>query len=147
MCKLATPKGERNVSKNEFDALYYKIHDDAEDMIEHGFRAKNEIVQANADYISIAGRKLRSFVWDMINNVKLANALYPTTHEELVERRLAQDRALGNCASILTLYDMVMQKLNVRGDMGVEEIKHVSHEINAIRAWRSSDNKRFKDLQ
>lgn len=144
---MATPKGERHISKDEFDALYYQIHDDAENMIDHGFRAKPEIVQANSDYIKTAGEKLRGFVWDIINDIKIANALYPTTHEELVNRRLAQERALGNCASILTLYDITMHKLNVKDDMGVEEIKHVNHEINAIRAWRTSDNKRFKDLK
>ena len=144
---MATPKGERHISKDEFDALYYRIHDDAENMIEHGFRAKPEIIRENSDYIKTAGDKLRGFVWDIINDIKIANALYPTTHEELIDRRLAQERALGNCASILTLYDITMQKLRVKDDMGVEEIKHVNHQINAIRAWRTSDNKRFKDLK
>ena len=144
---MSTPKGKRNPSKDEFDALYYQVHNDAEDMIEHNFRAKPEIAQQNDSYIKTAGTKLRGLVWDLINNIKIANSLYPTTHEELIERRLAQDRALGICASILTLYDIVMQKLKVKDGMGVEEIKHVSHEINAIRAWRTSDNKRFKDLK
>ena len=144
---MSTSKSERTVSKNEFDALYYRIHDDAEDMIEHNFRAKGEIVDQNANYIMNAADALRRSVWDLIYFIKAANALYPTAYEELMERRICQERAIGICTDMLTLYEIVMHRLEVKDDMGVTEIKNIRHQMNAIRAWRTSDNRRFRDLK
>lgn len=144
---MAIPKGKRRPSKDEFDAIYYRIHDDALDMIEHNFRAQPEIAAKKEAYIKIASDKLMSYIWDLINHIKIANSLYPTTHEELVERRLEQDKALGTCFNILTLYELTMHTLKVKDDKGVPEIQHLSHGINSIKAWRLSDNKRFKDLK
>ena len=64
-----------------------------------------------------------------------------------MERRVAQDKAIGICQQILTMYELAMHKLKVKDDMGSEEIKTLRHQINAIKAWRSNDNERFKDLK
>lgn len=144
---MAKPKGERHLSKDEFDAIYYRIHDDAIEMTKYNFRAKPEVAVEKQAYIQTATKKLLCYVWDLINHIKIANTLYPTTHEELVERRLEQDKALGACFSMLTLYELAMKYLGVKDDMGVIEIKNIVHGINAIKAWRTSDNKRFKDLK
>ena len=143
----SVPKSERNTSREEFDSIYYRIHDDAVDMIENNFRAKAEIAEKNQLYIKAASKELMNLVWNLIYHIKIANAVYPTTHEELTERRLCQDKAIGICFDILTLYEIVMHKLRVKEDMGVTEIKGVRREINAIKAWRTSDNKRFRNLK
>lgn len=140
-------KGDRKQSKNEFDYIYLRIHDEAEDMIKNNFHAKGENVANNIDYIKSASDSLRVSVWDLIFHIKVANALFPTTVEELLERRIEQDKAIGICFDILTMYEMVMHKLKVKDDMGVTEIKTLRHQINAIRAWRTSDNKRFRNLR
>ena len=144
---MATPKGERNISKEEFDAIYYRICDDAEDMITHNFRASKETAYEHQIYIAAAAKALRAAYWDLVYHIKVANALYPTTTEELTERRIHQETAIGICFDIQTLYELVLHKLKVKNDMGVVEIKHVQHQINAIRAWRKSDNRRFKHLR
>lgn len=143
----SVPKGERNKSKQEFDSIHYRIHDEAVAMGEANFHAKKEIAEQNQVYIQTAHRALMDYVWDLVYHIKAANSLYPTTKEELTERRMEQDRAIGVCMDILTLYELVMHKLKVPDDMGVTEIKTIRHQINAIRAWRTSDNKRFRNLQ
>lgn len=144
---MSVPKGERKESKQNFDALYYRVHDDAEDMILNRFHASKEIAEANQGYIREAARELRRLVWNLIYHIKVANSLFPTTAEELTERRIHQEEAIGSCFDILTLYELVMHKLRVKEDIGVREIKNVHHEINSIRSWRTSDNKRFRDLK
>ena len=144
---MSVPAGRRTKSKEEFDAQQYRIHDDAEDMIENKFHAKKDTAMLYADYIDGATKALRASVWKMIEHIKIANALYPTTHEELVERRLHQDKAIGLCANMTTLYEIVMRRLKVPDDYGVNEIKNIETQMNSIKNWRSSDNKRFKHLQ
>ena len=141
------PKGERNQSKQEFDAIHYRIHDEAVNMIELNFHAQKEIAEQNQDYIRAAGKSLMASVWELVFHIKVANSLYPTTPEELTERRIAQDKAIGVCFQILALYEMALHKLKVKDDLGVLEIKTLRHQINAIKSWRSSDNKRFKNLK
>ena len=140
-------KGDRKPSKQEFDAIYHRIHDEAEDMIKNNFHAKGENAAGNTEYIKSAADSLRTFVWELIYHIKVANSIYPTTPEELTERRIEQDRAIGICFDILTMYEIVMHRLKVKDDMGVTEIKTIRHQINAIRAWRTSDNKRFRNFK
>ena len=144
---MSVPSGRRKTSRNEFDAIYFQIHDDAVDMIEHNFRAKPEIAEKHKAYIATASKELMNLVWDLIHYVKIANTFYPVTREELIERRICQDKAIGACLNILTVYELVMRMLKVKEDYGVVEMKHIMHEINAIKAWRTSDNKRYKNLQ
>ena len=141
------PKSKRKQSKQEFDAIHYRIHDDAVGMIENNFHADREVALRHSQYIQQASKALTASVWDLVYYIKIANSLYPTTHEELVERRVAQDKAIGICQQILTMYELAMHKLKVKDDMGSEEIKTLRHQINAIKAWRSNDNERFKDLK
>ena len=140
-------KNDRKQSKQEFDAIYYRIHDEAEDMIKNNFHAKGENVTNNVEYIKSVADSLRTFVWELIFHIKVANCIYPTTSEELKERRIEQDKAIGICFDILTMYEIVMHKLNVKDDMGVMEIKTINHQINALKAWRTSDNKRFRNMK
>ena len=144
---MSVPKGKRTKSREEFDSLHYRIHDDAVDMIEHNFRAKPEIAEQNQSYIHSASKMLMSLVFDLVYHIKVANSLYPITHEELTERRIEQDKAIGVCFDIMTLYELVMHKLKVKDDMGVTEIRNVNHQVNSIKKWRSSDNKRFQNLR
>ena len=141
------PKSERKESKQEFDSIYYRIHDEAVSMIELNFHAKKEIVEAKKTYIQSMAKALMQSVYDLIFYIKVANSIYPTTHDELIERRIGQDKAIGVCFDILTLYELALHNLHVPDDMGVEEIKTLRHQINAIKAWRTSDNKRYKDLK
>ena len=141
------PKSRRQTSKQEFDEIQHRVHDEAVGMIELNFHAKAEIAQKHTAYIQYAAKSLMSSVWDLIYYIKVANSIYPTTPEELTERRIYQDKAIGVCFDILTLYELVMHKLQVKDDMGVTEIKTIRHQINAIKAWRSSDNSQFKKLK
>ena len=143
----SVPKGRRSISKQEFDSIYYRIHDEAADMVHQKFHASEEVLAQNHAYVYAVSKALMNHVFDLIYHIKTANTLYPTTHEELMERRMQQDKAIGTCMSMLTLYELVLHKLKVPDDKCVQEINTIMYEINAIKAWRTSDNKRFKDLE
>lgn len=143
----SVPKGKQKPSKQEFDSIYYQIHDEAVDAIELKFHAKADVAEKNAGYIKTASDALMQSVFDMIFHIKVANALYPTTPEELSERRIEQEKAIGICFDILTIYELAMHKLKVKEDLCAGNLKTVRHEINAIKAWRTSDNKRYRNLK
>ena len=50
------PKGRRTKSKQEFDAIQFRIHDEAVDMIKNNFHAKGVNVTNNLGYIEASGK-------------------------------------------------------------------------------------------
>ena len=141
---MSVPKGKRNESKDKYDALYYTIFDDAIRIQHSCFYANKNEIESNIDFIANAQNKLNGYIWDLIVHIKTAKYIYPTTKEEYVERRIEQEKAIGICHSILTLYELTMRQLKAKDDAGVIEIQNIRHQINALKAWRSADNKQFR---
>lgn len=143
---MSVVKGNRRESKVEFDNNYFKIHDDAVRIIKNSFGADKEERKTNAAYIRAVSIKVLEDVLDIGKYIRMANSIYPKTKVEFEERRINQDKAIGLCFDLLTKYQLVMNTLKVKDDKYTVEIKNISHEINCIKSWRASDNKRFKDL-
>lgn len=142
---MSVNRSDRRESKVEFDNTYFKIYNDAVTLIEKRFGAKDAQAQRTG-YISYMATAIMKSVTDIGTHIRIANSIYPIYKQELIERRLAQEKAIGLCYDVLTKYQLVMTELKVPDDKYVEEIKHLIHEINCLKKWRSSDNDRFKNL-
>lgn len=142
---MSVKKPDRRESKNEFDETYFKVYDEAVKLIEHNFGAKQKQAERKG-YIGYMADGIMKSVTAMGTYIRIANSIYPQYEKELIERRIAQEKAIGLCYDILTKYQLVMHELKVPDDKHVEEIKNLIHEINCLKAWRKSDNKRFKNL-
>lgn len=143
---MSVVEGDRSKSKAAFDAAYFALHDDCISLIECSFGADKEQRESHKGYIEVMGKELLKNILILGRFIRVANSIFPRTKIELDERRVNQDKAIGICFDILTKYQLVMKKLKVPDDKHVEEIKHVQREINYLKSWRTSDNKRFKDL-
>lgn len=143
---MSVVKGNRRESKVEFDNSFYKVHDDAVQIIKNSFGADKEMRETNAAYIKAMSVKVLEDILDIGKHIRIANSIYPKFKEELKERRIHQDKAIGLCYDILTKYQLIMNVLKVKDDKYTVEIKDISHEINCLKSWRASDNKRFKEL-
>lgn len=143
---MSINKGDRKQSRAEFDNTYFIIHEDARKQYSNHFGARGEIYEENKDYIRMMGLKILDSVIDTGKEIRIANSIYPKTDREYAERRLAQEKAIGNCFDILTKYQLMMKTLKIPDDKYTEEIKHIIHEINCLKRWRDSDTKRFKNI-
>lgn len=143
---MPVAKGNRKESKVEFDNTYYKIHDDAVKLIENHLGAKGEIKESHKYYIRSVSNAIYKSVCEMGTYIRIANSIYPKYQSELEERRIAQEKAIGLCFDLLTKYQLAMHTLKVSDDKYTIEIKHIIHEINCLKKWRTSDNKRFSNL-
>lgn len=74
-------------------------------------------------------------------NVYAANSIYPTCYEELVERRLCQDRALGACYTLVQELQYAIEVLPVDINTYTRFAEMIETEIKLIKGWRKSDNK------
>lgn len=142
---MSVNKSDRKESKVEFDATYFKVYDDAVKLIECKFGAKGQQAERKG-YITAMSVAILKSVNEIGTYIRIANSIYPVYQSELEERRIAQEKAIGLCFDVLTKYQLIMTELHVPDNKHVNEIKHLIHEINCLKKWRASDNKRFKNL-
>ena len=71
----------------------------------------------------------------------VANSLYPTTMEELTERRLHQDIAVGQCNRLKQELQYIIETLEVDINRYTRIAEMIDKEIGLIKAWRKSDAK------
>ena len=78
---------------------------------------------------------------EITKEVFMANNIYPTVMKELVERRLCQDRAVGQCYRLTQELQYAIETLPVDVNKYTRFADMIQTEINLIKAWRKSDNK------
>jgi len=84
---------------------------------------------------------------DMIRNITSANSIYPTSEEEFYERRIKQDRAIGNCEQLLQEMQYIITVLPTDVQKYMKYVDMIEREIALLKGWRKSDNKILKRLQ
>lgn len=79
---------------------------------------------------------------DITKEVYIANSIYPFYKEELVQRRIHQDNALGQCYRLLQELQYTIETLPVDINIYLRFALNIETEINLIKQWRKSDNKK-----
>lgn len=95
--------------------------------------------------------KLRNSIWelmrDMMINITHAYTIWATCRAEADERRVMQDRAIGDCESILKELEFAIEILPVDVNKYKTQTELIIKEIKLLKGWRKADNKRFRDLK
>lgn len=78
-------------------------------------------------------------------HVYAANSIYPTCIEELKERRIHQDLAIGQCYRLVQELQYSIETLPVDINVYLRFSEQIQKEVDLIKGWRKSDNK-FKKL-
>ena len=79
-------------------------------------------------------------------HVYVANSIYPTCQEELTERRLHQDIAIGQCARLAQELQYAIETLPVNVNTYLNIAHDIEKEIALLKGWRKSDNKFKKNF-
>ena len=92
----------------------------------------------------------RDTVMDCIRNateyIFSANSIYPTSMEELMERRMFQNKAIGQCYRLLQELQYTVEILPVDINKYVRFVEGIEKEIRLLRGWRKKDNKFKKGI-
>lgn len=78
---------------------------------------------------------------EITKEVFIANSIYPTCYEELVQRRLHQDEAIGQCYRLTQELQYAIETLPVDVNTYLRFGEMIQTEINLIKGWRKADNK------
>lgn len=74
-------------------------------------------------------------------NLVMANSIYPVCEAEFYERRVNQDRAIGNCYQLLHEMQYIISVFPVNKQKYMRYTDMITREIALIKGWRKSDNK------
>lgn len=78
---------------------------------------------------------------EITKEVFIANSIYPTCTEELIQRRLHQDEAIGQCYRLTQELQYAIETLPVDVNTYLRFGEMIQTEINLIKGWRKADNK------
>jgi len=92
----------------------------------------------------------RDVVIDCITNaceyIFTANSIYPSIPEELTERRIYQDKAIGQCYRLLQELQYTIETLPVNINKYISFVEGIEKEIKLLKGWRKGDNKHKKNF-
>lgn len=95
--------------------------------------------------------KLRSSVWDILRelmlNITRAYTIWATCKAEADERRIAQDRAIACCESLLKELELAVEVLPIDAEKYMRYVDMIEREIALLKGWRKADNKKNRTLQ
>ena len=78
-------------------------------------------------------------------HIYTANSIYPTCHEELIERRIHQDIAIGQCFRLVQELQYAIETLPVNVNVYLNIATDIEKQISLLKGWRKADNK-FKKI-
>lgn len=89
-----------------------------------------------------------SLLKELIDNITMANTIYPTTEKEFLFRREFQWKAIGNCYQLLQAMQRALRSFH-NADLAkyMPYVEQIRNELESLKAWKKSDNKILKAIQ
>lgn len=140
------PSSKRKPSEVEFITNAEKIHELVIRSIYHDFGVKTD--SQNKMWLIASNKNvLKTYADRLISCIYAANSIYPACREEVIERKLQWDRALGYCQTIETQYKLMKRELDIHVGLADELLRLLEHEKNLLRGIKRSDTERYKQIQ
>lgn len=140
------PSSKRKPSEVEFITNAEKIHELVIKSIYHDFGVKTDS-QNKLWLINNNKNLLKACADHLVNYIYGANSIYPACKDEVIERRLMWDKALGYCQIIETQYKLMKRELDIHLGLAEEILRLLEHEKNLLRGVKRSDTDRYKNIQ
>lgn len=135
-------KQEKNLMKRFRNRLYDELSDSEKNQYD---RLKARWTAFDEWFIRDERQVIVDCLREITKHVYIANSIYPTVPEELIQRRIHQDEAIGQCYRLTQELQYAIETLPVDVNVYTRFGEAIQTEINLIKGWRKSDNK-FKGV-
>lgn len=98
-------------------------------------------------YMCRRRNKILDCMDEISKNIRMANTMYPQYMEELIQRRMYQDEAIGQLNALLHYIQVTAEHLPIEKDKIIKFAPMITKEISLVKAWRKSDNKFAKKFE
>lgn len=131
-------RAEKKVSRTFSDRPYEELTPE-EQFRYNKLKARNQ--SFDEWFVSDERQVIVDCLRTITEEVFVANSIYPTCREELIERRLHQDKAIGQCYRLTQELQYAIETLPVDVNKYLRFADMIQTEINLLKGWRKSDNK------
>ena len=97
--------------------------------------------------ITFFRESIMSLFRDLMMNITDANTNYPTTMEELADRRKSQTKAITNCQQLLCELTHCADVLPVELSKFLPYIDKIAFEIRLLKGWKKSSNELARKIK
>ncbi|HAU84741.1 MAG TPA: hypothetical protein DCW90_04350 [Lachnospiraceae bacterium] len=98
-------------------------------------------------FIDFERKTIISILRDLTSNITHANSIYAINLDELNERRIYQDKAIGDCFDLKTEIENIAEQISLNLDKLSPILEMLQKEITLLKGWRQSDNKIRKKFE
>lgn len=125
-----------------------KTYEELDDTQKADYFRKKKKNEAFDEWFVVQERDLIIECMHSLNeHIYVANSIYPTCQEELTERRIHQDIAIGQCYRLIQELQYAIETLPVNVNVYLRFAEDIEKEISLIKGWRKSDNKFKKNFE
>lgn len=135
-------KQEKNLMKRFRNRPYEELSDSEKSQYD---RLKKRWTAFDEWFIQDERQVIIDCLREITKHVYIANSIYPTVPEELIQRRIHQDETIGQCYRLTQELQYAIETLPVDVNVYTRFGEAIQTEINLIKGWRKSDNK-FKGV-
>ncbi len=97
-------------------------------------------------YLDDVRGNLLKLLRSLIENIKRANKIWPTTVAEYEQRRAYQNDAIGDAECLLEEFRFALEVLPIDLDKYEEVLSKIDYEITLLEGWRKSDKRLLKAI-
>ena len=98
-------------------------------------------------YIDRERNEILKILRNMSSNIIHANSIYAVNLDEYNERRMYQNKAIGDCYDLMHELQNIANHITFNINTLSPIIESVDKEIKLLKGWRQSDNKNRKKLK
>lgn len=82
----------------------------------------------------------------LMQNIKRANKIFPSSVAEYEQRRAYQNNAIGDCECLLEEFQTILEIIPIDLDKYEEVIQKIDFEITLLEGWRKADKRLLKGI-
>ena len=97
--------------------------------------------------ITFFRQSIISSLRNLMMNITAGNTIYPSTQEELAERRRYQTAAIINCEQLLCDFNYIAEVFPVELKKYMPFVDKILFEIKLLKGWRKSSNGLSRKIQ
>lgn len=133
----------KNKDVNIYPKQYKMDKEDGDKFVELCEKYKiTTLVETYPDWLIIEFRKTILYnLRDLIKCITQANSIYPVCIAEYEERRTWQNRAIGDCETLLQEMAYIISVVPVDANKYMLYVDMIQREIALLKGWRKADNK------
>lgn len=98
-------------------------------------------------FVNSRRKKILDILDNIMQDINIANSIYPQTLEEYSQRRTLQDKAIGECYYLTNELTYISKIFDTDKNKYMRWVDNINQEIRLLKGWRKKDNRFKKEIE